>query len=396
VRAKLEWRTVEVVRALFTTIPGYGHFSPLVPLARAAQAAGHTVAVATAESFRPVVERAGLEILPAGVDDATARAGAEAANPADFFVEYFIGQYATALAGDFEAIAAWRPDIVVREEGEYAGPLLAARLRVPWVDHGWGPMRPPALVAHTARALAPMWNAHGLTVDDRGGAFRWLYVDPCPPSLQFAHARDVPVRCPINPIMPSAANGDGGPAWLDELDGRCAIYVTLGTVPLFADDTDFFVLAIEAARDRDLHVIVTVGPRGDPAALGEQPPNVHIERFVSQALVLPHCVAAITNGGSGSTLGALAAGVPVLAVADARSPSQARNGDAIAAAGAGRALRRGQASAKRIRHEITTLITNGTHHEAASRIAHEIAAMPDPADVVTIIEQVAEHHQPSA
>jgi UDP:flavonoid glycosyltransferase YjiC (YdhE family) len=382
---------------LFTSIPAYGHFSPLVPLANAMQRKGHVVAVATAESFRPVVEGAGLEILPAGLDEVTARARAKASNPDDFFIEFFIGQLASALAADFDTIAAWRPDVVVREEGEYAGPLLAACAGVPWIDHGWGPMRPWSLVHHTARALTPLWNAHGLRADESGGAFRWLYVDPCPPSLQFTYAKDVPVCCPIKPVMPPRRGAAEIPAWLERLEGRCAVYVTFGTVPEFADDRDLFLAAIDALRERDLHVIVTVGPGGDPAMLGKQPPNVHVERFVVQDLVLARCVAAITNSGSGSMLGALAAGVPLLAITNPRAPSQERNGAAIVAAGAGRALQREEVSPARLASEVNELLASGTYHDVARRISDEIEAMPDPVEVVTVAEQVVHgYHQVAA
>src|SRR6476661_3772654 len=57
------------MRILFTTISGSGHFHPLVPIARAAVAAGHDVAFACAASFVPTVERAGFRAFPAGFDD---------------------------------------------------------------------------------------------------------------------------------------------------------------------------------------------------------------------------------------------------------------------------------------------------------------------------------------
>jgi UDP:flavonoid glycosyltransferase YjiC (YdhE family) len=57
------------MRMLFTTIQRHGHLQPLLPIAHAARAAGHTVAVACAASFVPHVERAGFRAFPAGFDD---------------------------------------------------------------------------------------------------------------------------------------------------------------------------------------------------------------------------------------------------------------------------------------------------------------------------------------
>jgi hypothetical protein len=56
------------MRILFTTLPATGHFHPLVPIARAAVAAGHDVAIATAASFGPAVVATGFPYFPAGFD----------------------------------------------------------------------------------------------------------------------------------------------------------------------------------------------------------------------------------------------------------------------------------------------------------------------------------------
>jgi hypothetical protein len=54
------------MRMLFTTTSGSGHFLPLVPIAEAATAAGHDVAVAAPEESTAMVEGAGFRHLPYG------------------------------------------------------------------------------------------------------------------------------------------------------------------------------------------------------------------------------------------------------------------------------------------------------------------------------------------
>ena len=51
-------------------MPGFGHFHPLVPLARAFAQAGHEVAFATSPYFKEHVEAADFYFLPAGIDNA--------------------------------------------------------------------------------------------------------------------------------------------------------------------------------------------------------------------------------------------------------------------------------------------------------------------------------------
>jgi len=397
---RLAWARIiakgkRLIRVLFSTIPVFGHFTSLVPLGHALVAAGHQIAVAAPKEFGEVVDRAGFQLLPAGIgrDEAHQRARERGLDFDDqealgrrVIPDLFIGQYAAAMA--------WKPDVLIREEGEFAGPLIGAIAGVPWVDHGWGPLRPRALVEMATEALRPLWRAFGQEPHATGGAYEWLYLDPCPPALQLPHAAAVPVLHRIQPVSPLATTGAVLPAWLGRLEGRRAVYVTLGTVPSFASDPSFFAAAIEALRHDDLEVVITVGPLGDPDEIGPQPPHIHVERFVPQAAVLPHCAAAVTNGGSGATLGALAAGVPVLSVPSTGAPSQIRNAEAVAHHGAGRMLARTDVSAARLRAEIRTLLDDSSYRKNARQIASEIRAMPTPQSVVALVERLAIERRP--
>lgn len=69
------------MRVLFTSTPGYGHFHPLVPIARALAAVGHAVAFACPTSFVATIEAAGFRAFPAGFDHGQP-AGQSASGPA--------------------------------------------------------------------------------------------------------------------------------------------------------------------------------------------------------------------------------------------------------------------------------------------------------------------------
>ena len=66
--------------------------------------------------------------------------------------------------------------------------------------------------------------------------------------------------------------------------------------------------------------------------LGPQPSNVHVHQYIPQELLLPHCAAVVTHGGAGSTLGALAFGLPLLVVP--QGADHFYNADRVVAAGA--------------------------------------------------------------
>ena len=56
------------MRVLFSSTWGYGHVLPMVPLARAFAAAGHTVHWAASGDAGEVVTAAGIDAVPAGLD----------------------------------------------------------------------------------------------------------------------------------------------------------------------------------------------------------------------------------------------------------------------------------------------------------------------------------------
>ncbi|MDQ3675606.1 MAG: glycosyltransferase, partial [Actinomycetota bacterium] len=62
---------------------------------------------------------------------------------------------------------------------------------------------------------------------------------------------------------------------------------------------------------------MTVGPNGDPAAFGPQPPRVVLERYIPQTLLLPVCDVVASHAGSGTVLAALAHGIPQLCLPQA-------------------------------------------------------------------------------
>ena len=57
------------MRVLFTTLPGSGHWQPLIPFANALQQVGHEVAFATTPSACAVISALGFRCFSAGKDE---------------------------------------------------------------------------------------------------------------------------------------------------------------------------------------------------------------------------------------------------------------------------------------------------------------------------------------
>src|SRR5205085_5969457 len=102
--------------------------------------------------------------------------------------------------------------------------------------------------------------------------------------------------------------------WVSELKepDRPTVYATLGTFD--NNRTDILSAILDALRDERLNLILTVGRNRDPSEFGPQPPNVHVERYIPQSLLLPYCDMVLCHGGSGTIMDALSFGLPMVIV----------------------------------------------------------------------------------
>ena len=385
------------MRVLFTCVPGFGHFHPMVPLAKALVGAGHEVAFSTAERFcRRVVEPAGFVAFGAGLSPHVVHEKTLAleggADPAEddlwrFGARMFAEVAAPAKVADLvSAIQGWKADLVIHDMTDFAGPIAAAACGVPWVNQGFGALQPDEFWDVAAEAVAPTWSTWGLEPGALGGMFRTLYLDVCPPGFQSPMIARVPVAQPLRPVVFDNLGAERLPAWIGELPAGRIVYVTLGTV---ANHTPkVFETVLAGVADQPVNVIVTVGPDRDPGELGPIPPNVHVERYLPQSLLFPSCDVVVCHGGSGTTLAALAFGLPMLFLP--QEANQFWNADRTAALGAGEQIRPEQMSAAAVRETVARLLEDPSYRDRAGLLAAEIAAMPSPDAVVGSLEKLAQ------
>lgn len=405
------------MRLLFTTLPEYGHFHTLVRLAHAAVAAGHEVSFSTAAEFCERVERAGFPCFPAGlgfraqVEEATRRYPHHAGLPTgeakfEVWVPHMLaGVAAPARAEDLRGVIdVCRPDVVVHGEAELGGPLAAAAAGIPYAAQGVTALRPLHMLRLQAELLAPASRRWGVELGPYGGMFQYLYLDPCPPRLQSSEIAQVRVAHPCDaegkPVgglgeQPAAGNavafdGAGGeelPSWVHELADRPTVYVTFGTINR---DLSLFEVVLEALAEEPVNVVATVGRENDPAALGALGPHIHVERYVPQSLLLPHCDLVVNH--AGSIYPVLGLGIPLLVIP--QKANEFQNAAACLRAGAARALTNAELNPEAVRTEVRTLLRDPTYRQAARRVAADIAAMPGPAEGVRLLERLAEERRP--
>jgi MGT family glycosyltransferase len=137
-------------------------------------------------------------------------------------------------------------------------------------------------------------------------------------------------------------------------------------------------------------VLLTIGNDLPLDVLGEVPSNVHVERFVPQDDVLPHAAAVVCHGGSGTVIGTLAAGLPmVVAPLGADQPDNAAR---VMQLGAGVGLPTGTATADQIREALSRVLEQAAFRTEAKRCADEIAALPEVSQAPAELERLVKAH----
>jgi len=377
------------VRLLFTFCGGEGHLRPLLPLAAAAAAAGHAVIVTGAASLARVVRSAGLGFVPSGPDVTPNHRPLQLVdleNERRIVGDYFAGRLARARATDLiDLCTGQRPDLIVRDEMDFGAAVAAERLGIPHasvvVIAAGGFVRPELV----AGPLDRLRDEVGLGPDPGLAMLtRFLVLSPVP-----ARFRDPADPLPTTTRYVRAPQAIGAPARIpaiDRLAGSSAIYVTLGTI-FNTESGDLFGRVLAGLAQTGAEVVVTVGRGVDPAELGPQPERIHVEPYLPQALLLPHCAAVVSHAGSGSVLGALQHGLPVLCLP--LGADQPLNASRCVALGVGRQLDVATLTPDDVVAALHALLTEPSYRRAAEQFQVEMAAHPSVADALKRMELLA-------
>ncbi|SMG19592.1 glycosyltransferase [Agreia pratensis] len=375
---------------------GRGHLAPLLPIARHAEALGHHTALIGARE--PVLEQTGFtRLCPRDITLPSSTVGTGSMRPFDSkrvlqkVEEVFLGTAAYgALIDVHQLLTEWPADILVCSEFDFGAMTAAEEAGLPCVvvtafataSNSWkDSIRVPIQQLRFAAGLAP--DPH-LTMLD--GA---LTVVPATASMRpdsdfggsVMRLRPTPVE--IAAPHPAAE-------WFRAGDEAIRIYVTLGT-EFNTSSGDLFSRILDAVAGLSARILVTTGPWVDPRTveptedLGQS--SIRVEQYVPQAELMPHADLVVNHGGSGSVVGALHAGVPVLVFP--LGADQVPNGDYVEAAGAGAVLIAESATSTEIRTVATHILSTPTYRLAGQAIATQLRALPAVEEVVAAIERLA-------
>ena len=369
------------MRILFTFTGGSGHLLPLVAIARAATTSGHDVAIAGSSSMVSSIEARGFTAFPTSEPRAGSKSfSAEKVEPIDLERENetmrdgFAGRGARRHVEMMPAIIReWAPDVLVRDEVDFGTAIVAELLDIPCANVlvlAAGSFPAKNVIAEQLNELR---SELGLTPDPELTMLeRDLVLSTFPPSFRVTPLPPTAFSYRPTAMTPSNPTHDPG------------VYFTLGT---FDTIHELQTRVLAGLSELHVNVVMTVGERNDPAGFGPQPPNVRIERFITQEEVLPHCNLVVSHAGSGTLMGALAHGLPTLSLP--MGADQPYNAQRCAELGVGQTLDAVSATPHDVRDAAEHVLNSVEYRRSAERFRDEINALPDMSRAVRLIEDLA-------
>jgi len=142
---------------------------------------------------------------------------------------------------------------------------------------------------------------------------------------------------------------------------------------------------LDGLASEGFSVVMTLGAAGDREALGLLPPSTRVERYVPQDAVLPHCTAVVSHAGSGTTLGALADGLPQVFLP--QGADQFINARRCEEAHLGRRIMPGAISADAVRGAVREVVDNTGYARNAQAVQTEMRSALCLDDTVALFRQ---------
>ena len=371
-----------VVRVLVTSSAMAGHFAPLAPFVDAFLAARVDVEIVIPESAYALASQLGVPVRVGGSPHPAeserlwrqfrhaSRAQASVIANREIF-----GRLNTdaMLPTVRTAITEYRPDLLLHEPTEYAGPIVAIQNGVP---HAQVAISLAQVEAGSLRLAEPVLDEHGPVTTallDEPYLTRFpAALDPSP--YRRTHRYREPAQAP-RPL----------PDWWPAQTGPL-VYVTFGTVT-GALGAGIYRAAVDALAELPVRALITTGRDLD---LGTLPSHVHAEAWVPQSDVLAAASAMVCHGGSGTALAGLAAAVPMVVVP--MFADQIPNARILADLGVAIVVKpvanESAVSSTSYRAEMVTALRAGIEdilatnaRERAHIAAHDLASLPIPAEL---------------
>lgn len=348
------------MKILALTLDAAGNLPPMLGLAEALIARGHTLEIMGHKSQAERIEAAGAAFLPFA--DAPERDGDLPENAVTL-----------GWLDSFEHAATWDFLSAARRHG--AETLIVDALLASALDAAIASRWPVTALCHTLyEVMANHW----------AGRFRsGLVGADLAVVTHFAAFHDGPPT-PANTVFAGPLRPrQGASPWRRRHPDKPLILASLSTG--HQDQRPVLERLCAALAEVDAEALVTLGRAMSPDGLARGP-LMSLERVVPHEAVLPLADLAVTHAGLGTVMAAAAEGVPMLCLPG--GGDQPANAGRVVELGLGERLDVG-ASPHTLRDAVNRLLADKSLHAHADAFADRVAAEPGPGPALERIEGLA-------
>ncbi len=383
-----------MAHVLMVTVGAHGHVNPHLPVLTELVERGHRVTVAVPQSFAEIIASTGATplVYDSGLPDES-RDEQWPTDPVEG-MSVFVEDAITVLPQLEGALTDDRPDVVLYDIGGYPGRALAMRWDIPLLQLS------PTMVAwegyeqDMADALSfrdtPEYARYlerfagwltGLGIDEHPELFagRPPRCAVLIPRAMQPHADRVDERVFtfVGPALDRRPHQGDWPASTEPL-----VLVSLGSA--YTDHPELYRACVAAFAPLGWRLVISIGARTDPAAIGEVPDTVELHRWVPQLAVLGRAAAFVTHAGMGGCSEGLFQGVPMIAVPQA--VDQFGNAALLEELGVGRHVPLAEATPQRLRAALLELTGSPAVWARSAALRDELRAAGGAGAAADIVE----------
>lgn len=376
------------MRVLFSLQPATGHLQPIAPIATALQRNGHDVRFACSKAFHSTLERFDFHPVEVGLNwlrgDSVSAFPPLADLPANehydwVLREVYAGRALKASLRDLQALTSdWKPDLIIRDQVEFASWLVAEEINVPHVSFGYGLGFQEVDRLRIADKLDTIAAAMGLSTNASvASLFRYPRLEFAPPSYLPPEAPDVAHRWHVQ-YQPRDASLRNHEAFRPvRPKQRPLVVLTLGTN--YNRHSDVFQRVMTALSGKPIDLLITLGRTPRPGEFTNIPDNTRLVEFLPLSQLLPDADAIICHAGFNTMMTAVLSSTPMLLLPiDSDQPAQAVRGEAL---GLGICLDAKQPAADEIPRSLDRLMTDKSYKANIEDFRQQVLDLPDATDV---------------
>jgi MGT family glycosyltransferase len=312
-------------KIVFFSIPAHGHTNPTIPVVLELTQKGHEVWYYSFDMFKEKIESAGAKFISCDEYLPELRPEDEKKIGKDFaaLIEMVVDSTINLDKKVCQELLEFKPDCIVSDSVCFWGKLFAEKLNIKYVcstttfafnKYSAKLMKPG--IGELIRSIVgmPRINKKIELLRENGYKVKSfisiIQNDNDTNTIVYTSKEFQPMSETFSDkyafVGPSVANKETK----EPKDERRTVYISLGTI--LNKNNKFYVNCINALKECDVNVIMSVGEKTDISELGEIPNHIQIKHKVDQIKVLKKSDVFLTHSGMNSVNESLYYGVPMV------------------------------------------------------------------------------------